>query len=266
MKRLFLFTLFCLILAIFFAGNVHAQTNANINSSWQIILSERKTEVLNVFNIVPYEISFLVKNGISLNYIFLILVFPIIVTVISFFKQIVGIKTLGIYIPSIITLSFLVLGIKIGLAVFIITLFVGILTKFLIRKVNILHASSIAIILTVISVVVFILLIVGVTYYKKEVATISIFPALVIGSLIEKFIINETRKGLKNTCKLALQTIILVIICYFIVLWEPLKIFIIKYPEIIILFILINFFIGRWTGLRFLEYVRFWKIINQGKK
>ncbi|MFC1623148.1 7TM domain-containing protein, partial [Patescibacteria group bacterium] len=52
----------------------------------------------------------------------MILMFPIIVTLIAFIRQVIGIKAFGIYTPSLITFAFLAMGesgAKYGIAIFV---------------------------------------------------------------------------------------------------------------------------------------------------
>lgn len=49
---------------------------------------------------------------------------------------------------------------------------------------------------------------------------------------------------------------------YVLLHFDTIKIFLLAYPEIIIIFIPVNFWIGRFTGLRITEYFRFRDVIH----
>ena len=57
-------------------------------------------------NINPI-VSYFVSQGIPLETVVLLLMLPIIVTLIAFFRQVIGIKAFGIYTPAIVTFAFL---------------------------------------------------------------------------------------------------------------------------------------------------------------
>ncbi len=229
------------------------------------IHSQRTIKDLNFSNFMSYGINFLVNRGVPINSIILILMLPVVATIIALFRQIIGIKAFGIYTPSIITLSFLALGLKYGLIVFFVILIVGTIVRFFIRKIKILYLPAMAIILIIVTLAILILLWVGAFYNKTNILTLSVFPILIMISLIEKFIAVQIGKGLSNAIKLTLETVLLSIVCYFLVSWQTLRIIVLGYPEIIILLILLNLLVGRWSGLRLLEYLRFWKVIKAKK-
>ena len=76
-----------------------------------------------------YFINYLLNNGVPQETIILILMLPIIATIIAFSRQIIGIKTFGIYTPLIITFVFLAIDIRYGIIVFITVLLAGSLVR-----------------------------------------------------------------------------------------------------------------------------------------
>jgi len=69
---------------------------------------------------MSYLVGFMIDRGIPSNSIKLILMLPIIVTMIAFMKQVVGVTTLGVYTPSILALSFIAIDLRYGLLIFVI--------------------------------------------------------------------------------------------------------------------------------------------------
>jgi len=52
------------------------------------------------------------------------------------------------------------------------------------------------------------------------------------------------------------------LICYWVVEWQFLQNLMLSYPEIILLLIVVNFLLGKWTGLRLFEYIRFREVMK----
>jgi diacylglycerol kinase len=69
-------------------------------------------------------------------------------------------------------------------------------------------------------------------------------------------------KGFRTALFLALETILLAVACYFIVKWSAFQILVLNYPFVVVLIVLLNIGLGKWTGLRFTEYYRFRDVIN----
>ena len=100
-------------------------------------------------------------------------------------------------------------------------------------------------------------------FNQSYIIATSFFPMLLMIIIVEKFIAVQIEKGSLEAFTLTLETIILSIISYYILSWDYLQAFVINYPEITILIILINIIIGRWTGLRLFEYLRFREAIKE---
>jgi hypothetical protein len=82
-------------------------------------------------------------------------------------------------------------------------------------------------------------------------------------TLVEKFIATQIEKGNKTAFYLALETLIISVIGYFLLKWGGLIKMIIAYPWMILLTIPINILLGKWTGLRISEYFRFKEVFKK---
>ena len=235
-------------------------------------LRQRLRPLLVITSLVTY----LIEAGIPENTLALILLLPVIATVISFMKQVIGITTLGIYTPSIFTLIFLTLGLQFSLIALIVILTVGISGRFALRKLRLLYIPKLAIVISLVSLAILALLLISARLQIVDAPFIAlaIFPIMIMVTLTEKFINVQKEKGLSSTMLLDIETVIAAIIAYFvsggpinlgftIIQWEWLRNMILTYPEFIFVFIIGNIFLGRWTGLRLFEYIRFREILKQ---
>ncbi|MBU1119284.1 PKD domain-containing protein [Patescibacteria group bacterium] len=224
------------------------------------IHSERAVEKLGITNFLSYTINFLINNGVSTENVTLLLLLPVIATIIAFVRQVLGVKMLGIYIPSLLSLTFVATGIKYGLFIFIVLLAVATLLRLLLKKTKIQYLPRMAIVLTVTAFAILTLFVVGSLTKRTGIIELSIFPILILVILVERFIEVQIEKGFKDALRLSFETIVVSIACYFLINWESLKTFIIAYPEVILLTVVINIIVGKWVGLRLSEYFRFREI------
>lgn len=227
--------------------------------------SERAVTKLGVTNFLSYSINYLINKGVAIDNLFLLLMLPIIATLIAFLRQILGIKTFGIYTPTIITLCFIATGLKYGLTIFIIILLVASALRFLLRRFKLLYLPRMAIVLCVVALVLLLLFMVGAYFNRTGMITLSILPILVLIIMVEKFIAVQIEKGGTTAILLSLETILVSVICYWIVNWEWFKTLILSYPELVLLTIIINIALGKWTGLRLSEYFRFKSLLKKSK-
>ncbi len=225
-----------------------------------------ETRNVSVWNSISYLVNFMISQGIPSNTIVLLLMLPVIATIIAFLKQVVGITTFGLYTPAIITLSFLALGLKFGLSILVIILVTGAILRKALGSIRLLHIPRIAIVFTISTLIILLMLAFGTYLGVSNLASIAVFPMLIITTLAEKFVSAQSGKGVYAAALLMLETTVVSLICYWVVEWQFLQNLMLSYPEIILLLILVNLGLGRWSGLRFFEYIRFREVMRHAEE
>ncbi|MBU1018085.1 PKD domain-containing protein [Patescibacteria group bacterium] len=227
---------------------------------------DAETRHIGLWNFMSYLVNFMLTQGVPSNTIVLLLMLPVIATIIAFLKQVIGVTTFGLYTPSIITLSFLALGLKFGLAILVIILLTGSILRKAFAHVRLLHIPRIAIVFTISTLIILLMLGFGTYLNIQELASIAVFPMLIMTTLAEKFVSAQSGKGVYAAVLLMVETTAVSLICYWVVEWQFLQNLILSYPEIILLLIVVNLGLGRWTGLRFFEYIRFREVMRHAEE
>jgi len=117
--------------------------------------------------------------------------------------------------------------------------------------------------LTVVAFVILFMLTLGSSFRRTGLAAVSIFPILIIITLVEKFVAVQIEKGNRTAVILALETLLISIVGFYLASWDLLIGILIANPWIVLLTLPINFFLGKWTGLRLSEYLRFKNILKK---
>lgn len=211
-------------------------------------------------------IQYFVNEGVPVTTVYLLLMLPVIATLVAFFRQIVGIKAFGIYTPSIITFAFLAFGekgLKYGIAIFFAVIGMGILSRYLLRSFRMLYLPRVAITLSIISIMILGILALGASLKRTGLAAVDIFPLLILITLAEKFIATQIEQGSKTALLLALETLVISVIGYFIVSRPFFMDFFLAYPWAVLVTFLVNIALGKWTGLRLVELLRFRHLLKQ---
>jgi len=208
-------------------------------------------------------IQYFTQQGVPLETVILLLILPVVVTLIAFFRQVIGIKAFGIYTPAIVTFAFLATPqLRYGVVVFISVILLGMLMRVALKNLRILYLPRVAITLSVIAMVILLLLALGGNFHRTGLASVSIFPILIMITIVEKFVVAQIEKGNKTAIILAVETLIISLVGYYLASWPLLIKSIVAYPWIILFTIPINIFLGKWDGLRLTEYVRFREILK----
>ncbi len=219
----------------------------------------------NVFfrpwDVLSSLVNYMLTHGISSQTVLLLLMLPIIATILAFLKQVIGITTFGLYTPSIIALSFLALGWWVGLLFLTFILATGYLTRAIMKRWRLLYIPKVAIVLTAVSFTLLLLIGIG-TMLNVTFSRDTVFILLIMSSLTENFLSMKSEQGWRSAIMGIGETVAAALLCVGIVQWSPLQSFILAYPEVILLTVIVNAFLGRWTGLRLLEYIRFREVFR----
>ncbi len=202
-------------------------------------------------------IKYFLDQGVSVDVIYLILSVPLITLVIAFFRQIIGISTFGLYMPLIIALSFELLGVIFGLVILLLVIIVSYLLRRIIGKMNLLYIPRTSFLLSFIALSFFIVIWFSINYGSPVAIGLAIFPMLMMSTISERISSVQFEEGIAGALKGVIQTIIVALVSYYFASWPWLTNLIIGYPEIIILPLIFILIIGRFTGLRLIEYFRF---------
>ncbi len=239
----------------------------NVDANHQLInaYTERGLRKLGPLNFMSYAMNYMINKGVPVNSLYLILMLPVMATIIAAGRQLVGIKAFGIFAPTVIALTFLATGLKYGITIFAAIVVLGTLGRLIARKFRILYLPRMALVLSLLALAIFGMFLVGAFFDKSGFITISIFPILIMTVLTEHFVSVQIEQGYKTAIKLTLETLVLSVIGYFIGDWTFFKTLILAYPELILLTLVFNYMMGKFTGLRLMEYVRFRQVFKQMK-
>ncbi len=228
-----------------------------------LLLESQKLGDLNFGNAVKHAIRKTVAQGIPANTVVLVFLLPLVATIITIVRYVFGISGFGIFTPVMISVAFIATGLAQGLALFLIIVTIAILARTLLRKIRVHFLPRMSLLLWFVCLGVFVLLFLGPQLGFEDLADISIFPILIVVLLAENFIEVLIGKSSTEALKMTGQTLIVAIFGYWLLNWRSLQEFVLLNPEIILLSLLIiNLVIGRYSGIRWLEYRRFRSIFK----
>lgn len=217
------------------------------------------------FNPIKYSIKNAVNSGVPANTIVLLLLLPIVATVIAGTRQIIGIRGFGIFLPAALSITFVaigpILGILLFMAIVVISTIVRIITRKL--KLKLQYLPRMALILWFVSFGILGILFASPVIKYQPLLNVSIFPVLVLTLLVEDFTRIQLGKSFKTAIGLTYQTLILALISYLFLTYAPFQKIVLLNPEIALLTtFVVDIILGKYLGLRFMEYWRFRKLIS----
>lgn len=225
-------------------------------------LNQHPISAVSWYNPLQHGIRRAIQNGVPANIIVLILLFPVITAVISIARHVLGLKGFGIYTPAVLSVAFLSTGIVNGVILFLVTLFASTIMKKLLRRLKLQYLPRTAMMLWGVSVIMLLILI-GLSFLPFSIIfTIGIFPLLIIMLLTEDFLGSQLTSQ-SEARQLTIETLIIAVLCSFLIGLEPVQQFVLLQPELTLLGVAaLNILAGQYTGLRLMEWLRFRTIIN----
>ncbi|MEF2175168.1 MAG: 7TM domain-containing protein [Candidatus Absconditabacteria bacterium] len=218
---------------------------------------------------LSYLIDLLIYNGFPSVLISFILTLCIGALVISIFRQIIGFSIFGIYSPLLFAVSISVIGIKFSFLLLFVAFLSTIITRIFTSKVYLLSSAKISLNIILYFIISIVVLSIN-SIFNLNIIDLSIFnDAYIIFPIIFLIITAEKvfHEGFNIFSKgwwfSFIEFLFVSGVVYYIISRVSLKYVLISYPEIIFLIIIINIYVGRFTGLQLLEYFRFMPLIKR---
>lgn len=223
--------------------------------------------------------SALIEDGLITRItLLMIIMLPIVGTIIGFTKHIIGFKSLGIYAPIVMTYAYfriglssgeniwinqVIYGLKVGVTLTIIVFLTTALAHIITKRVRLHYSPKVALILTTVAISMYIVILIAEYMNMQTFLEGSFVPIVLLSTISEQFVSIMAQKNIKTAFSLTLTTIIISFLTFSLIIYEPFQDLVIEYPYILLSTIILNLIIGRFTGLRLLEYFRFKDILNQ---
>lgn len=227
-------------------------------------LDENPIGPLSWHNFLQYAIRDAVSKGLSASIIVLLLLFPIIASIIAASRHVVGLRGFGIYIPAVLSVAFVSTEIVTGIIIFVAVIFASIISRAIVQKFRLPYLPRTAMLLWGVSIFILALLIFSSQMTFFQLLTINIFPILIIIILTENFMNSQLFTSQREALKIALETLFIAIICSLIISQEGIQKFVLLWPELVLVAtVVVNYLIGKYTGLRLIELARFSTVLGQ---
>lgn len=214
-------------------------------------------------NTIQYLINQAIFRGVSEDTIILLVLLPLVASIVAAARHLIGFRGFGILIPTAIAVTFVFIGVPTGIFMFLMILAVATLARSLLRRLRLHYLSRMAVLLWFVTLAIFGLILAGPFFGIRELTAISIFPIVILILLFEDFIKVQISKSFREASRITLETMIIALLGYGVFKLDFLRQWALVYPHWLILASLIfSLLIGRFAGLRLLEYRRFKRILS----
>jgi hypothetical protein len=239
------------------------ETTGQTQGKLEKFVLENTNDEFKVWHALKWAIRKSVERGMSANTVVLVLMFPLVTALIAASRHILGLQGFGIFTPAIVAVGFLATGLMMGFLLFLVIILAATLGRVLIRRLKLAYLPRTSLMLWFVSLTVVGLLLVAPLINLKDMANLSIFPILLMVLLAETFIEVQSKRSMSQAVEMTLETLLLASICYFVMNLEVVQKLVVMNPELMLISVaLFNIFLGKFDGLRLLEYWRFRRLMK----
>jgi alpha-L-glutamate ligase-like protein len=172
-------------------------------------------------------------------------------------KNVLGVRTLGLFAPAIVALAFLATGLILGLALLAVTLGTVLLTRASLVRERVQEAHRVAILVTIVSITIASIAVLGLQFQMHQLFFAVLFPVLIIGWIGERYVERVDRVGWEDPTKELLWTVAAIIISFLVIIQDPLINLVMFNPLAWFLLIFLNWLLGTRVRFRLSERFRF---------
>lgn len=216
-------------------------------------LSAVKDHPLNVLDL--YDLF--ARIGMSINLLKILLMIPVGALVATFFRNVVGLQTFGTFLPALIAAAAHDTGLVWGLVGFTIVILTIATLRTGLERFHLLHTPKLSAMLAVVVALILGIAVFGVRAGLLDLAHLTLFPIAIMTLTAERFALVLEERGARLAISMYAQTVLVVSVCYAFMSSLFLQTVILTFPELILVLVGLNLWLGRWMGLRVLELWRF---------
>ncbi|MBI1725095.1 MAG: hypothetical protein HYR52_05615 [Candidatus Tectomicrobia bacterium] len=187
----------------------------------------------------------------------ILLLVPIGTLIIGLLRNIAGFPTFGVFMPVLMALAFRSTGLAYGLVIFTGVVALGYFLRRGLDRLRLLLVPRLSVMLTLVIAALGILALVGNRLGLREFMAVGLLPFVILTMVVERFFILVEESGFHAAIRTALGSVAVAVICYGLLHWERLQLAFFLYPELLFAVAGCQVLLGRYTGYRLSELLRF---------
>ena len=187
----------------------------------------------------------------------ILLILPIGALIIAIFRNLIGVRTFGTFMPLLIALALRELSLSLGLSLIASVIALGIVSRLFLDRLQLLLVPRLGVLLCVVVLAITAQSLLGRSYEVKDLFASVLFPVVILTMLIERFSITSAEEGVAAAVRRLSASTLIAICIYPAFRIDALQHLMFGFPELVISIMGILVAIGGYTGYRAAELWRF---------
>lgn len=178
-------------------------------------------------------------------------------------RNLVGVKTFGVFGPVVVALGLKTSGLLYGVPLYLDLFIIGMIVSFVIHPLGLPGSFRVAVVQTVIAITLTVFELMGEVYHLTQFEMAIFFPVIVLSWLADRYVSQVVETGWVPPTKQLMGTVLVVILSQQIIIRDEVITFVAMNPESWLIGLLLLIAIARSTSLRLSEVFRF-SIVRAG--
>lgn len=195
----------------------------------------------------------------------ILLCLPLCALMVTVLRNLFGLKSFGIFMPMLVASACSLIGLYTGLLGLSVIVGFGMLCHIALAKIKMLKIPRLAALITIVSAATLLLLITVKQLSTLQVGVLSLFPVVIISFLADKMSELAEEQLWQELLLTLLGTLLIVACCYQVISSATLLGLLVLFPEVFLLILAAQIYLGCWTGLRINELLRFKTVLALGE-
>lgn len=190
-----------------------------------------------------------------------LLLVPIGAFIMVLMRNVVGLPSFGTFMPVLIALAFRETGLAAGLMLFSIVIAVGLIIRFYLEKLQLLLVPRLTAVLVVVVILMVLLSLLSHRLGWDVGLSVGLFPMVILAMVIERLSIAWEERGAFDAMKEAGGSALIAAMSYYVMSLDQVQHLVFVFPELLLVLLGVTIMMGRYSGYRISELIRFRKLV-----
>lgn len=190
------------------------------------------------------------------------LLFPLAAFVVTFCRHVTGLRTFGIFLPMLVAAGCRYTGLLPGMVGFVVILGIGAAMHGHLRGMRVLVVPRIGAVITVLTGLILIGGALVAESMSHTIVLLALFPVVILSFAAERLQQMAERSRFGELVRTIAWTVVVTLLCYLVFSSVLLRGLFFHFPELLLVVLAAQLAVGRWTGIRALEYRRFLRLFR----
>jgi hypothetical protein len=186
-----------------------------------------------------------------------LLMIPMGALVVVLLRNVVGVTTFGTFMPVLVALAFRETQVLAGIVLFSLVVTLGLLFRFFMENLRLLLVPRLASVLIIVVLLMVLISIISHQLGLDMALSVGLFPMVILTMTIERMSIVWEERGPAEAIQQGLGSLVVAAICFGVMELDVLKHLFFVFPELLLWVLAVCLLLGRYSGYRLLELVRF---------